>query len=114
MDIKSISLAAITIILSTSLVAAPILYTDKTSFEAAVTIGQLVDFEANSPTGQQSMTYGDATFVSTDRSGIHRTTGFSNPTVRLAAQNGGGIRIDLAPGWTSIGLVSFVRYKKAY
>lgn len=103
MNFKSIMFITTTFVLSNSVNAA-LVYTDKASFEAAVTIGQTIDFEAGFISGENSITFGDATFVSTDGTGLHRTIGFGASTVRLAAQNSGGIRIDLAPGWTAIGM----------
>jgi PEP-CTERM motif len=84
--------------------AAPTLYADRATFEAAITVGQTVDFESDFGFAHTSISFGDATFVSTNGSGIHRTTGFGGSSVRLAAQNSGGIRIDLAPGHRAIGM----------
>ena len=86
--------------------ATVIFYTDRTSFQNAVAAGQTVDFESSFPDANTTITFGDATFVSTDGSGIYRTDAgtFGNPTRTLAAQNFGGIRIDLAAGHFAIGM----------
>jgi hypothetical protein len=87
--------------------ATVIFFTDRTSFQNAVTVTQTVDFESSFPFQNTAITFGDATFVSTDGSGIERqdadgTQG--NPTTILAALNFGGIRIDLKPGHFAIGM----------
>jgi hypothetical protein len=86
--------------------ATVIFFTDRTSFQNAITVGQTVDFESSFPFSNTTITFGDATFVSTDGSGVHRTDSgsFGNPSTRLAAQNFGGIRIDLASGHFAIGI----------
>jgi len=85
--------------------ATVVFFTDRTSFLNAVTAGQTVDFESPFLSGN-SITFGDATFVSTDGSGLFRTEPgeFGNLSTRLAAQNSGGIRINLASGHFAIGL----------
>jgi hypothetical protein len=86
--------------------ATVIFYTDRTSFQNAITAGLTVDFESPFPFESTAITFGDATFVSTDGSGLHRTDAgsFGNPTTTLSAQNFGGIRIELASGHFAIGL----------
>ena len=86
--------------------ASVMFFTDRTSFQNAITVGQTVDFESLFPPVSMSIAFGDATFVSTDGSGIHRTEAgeFGGASRRLAAQNSGGIRIQLAGGHFAIGL----------
>jgi hypothetical protein len=89
--------------------ATVVFFTDRTTFQNAVIVGQTVDFESSFPFANTTITFGDATFVSTDvtvNGGIHRTDAgsFGNPTTTLAAQNSGGIRVDLAPGHFALGM----------
>jgi len=81
-----------------------ITYTDRIAFEANIATNQLIDFESLTGFQQpQPLVIGDASFFSTDGTGLFRTTGFGAPTVYLAAANYGGIQIDIAPGTTAIG-----------
>ena len=74
-------------------------YSDRTTFDNAITIDSQIDF--NSLAG--SLVIGKASFVSTDGTGLFRTTGIGLPGIYLAAQNFGGIRIDLDSGISAIG-----------
>ena len=104
MKLKSITLTTAALLLSTSVNAA-LLFTNRISFESAVTVGQFIDFEAPFSNGS-SITFGDATFISTNNTGLFRTNAneFGSLETRLASQNTDGIRIELASGWTSLGL----------
>jgi len=80
-----------------------ITYTDRTSFEANIAINQLIDFESLTGAQPDPLVIGDASFVPTGGGGLWATTGYDAPTVYLAAQNDGAIRIDIAPGTNAVG-----------
>lgn len=100
----SSSLSLALALTSASSFAATVLHTDQASFLAAVSVDEVIDFESDFAFSSTEITFGSANFISTDGTGLHRTTGFSGDTVRLAAQNSGGIRIDLDPGFFAIGM----------
>ncbi len=83
-----------------------VFYTDRSTFESDISVGQIVDFESPFSFSNTILTFGDATFISTDGSGIHRTDSgtFGGSSTRLAAQNSGGIAIELAAGHQALGL----------
>lgn len=79
-------------------------FTDRASFESSINVTQFTDFESLTNFRQpQPLVIGNASFFSTDDSGLFRTEGFGRPSVYLAAQNDGGIRIDIAPGTNAVG-----------
>lgn len=85
--------------------AAVITYSDRASFNAAVTVSQTEDFNSLVVFVQPNpLVIGDLSFKSSDNSGLHRSVGFNLPGQYLAAQNSGYIQIDIAPGSDSIGL----------
>lgn len=85
--------------------AAVVTYTDRSSFEANTSTNQFIDFESLVGFAQpRPLVIGNASFFNTDDVvGLYRTTGFGAPTVSLAAQNRGGIQIEIAPGATAVG-----------
>ena len=79
-------------------------YSDRTTFDNAITIDSQIDFNSLAGSLQPNpLVIGKASFVSTDGTGLFRTTGIGLPGIYLAAQNFGGIRIDLDSGISAIG-----------
>ncbi|MCB1747420.1 MAG: PEP-CTERM sorting domain-containing protein [Gammaproteobacteria bacterium] len=102
----SVLFVALSTVFATVANASPMLYLDRATFESAITIDQTVDFESAFPFAQNSIAFGDLTFNSTDGTGIHRTASgsFGGTSTRLAAQNSGGIRIDVAGSFNALGM----------
>lgn len=103
---KKIFLAAIFLVSFSPIANAVIIYSDRTTFNSNTNSVQTVDFESSFSFSNTSLTFGDATFISTDGSGLHRTVSgtFGGTTTRLAAQNYGGIEIQLGSGYNALGL----------
>lgn len=98
--------SAISLMATVCAIASVATFTDTGGFGAATTITETDTFsDLPGFLMPETLTRGSATYISTNSSGLFNTTGFTLPGTYLASQNsGGGIQINLAPGFTAFGL----------